>query len=186
MSGDRLFDLVESIGALLRSELRRLGAPHGLEPVHLQALAYLARANRYSDTPIAVAEFLGLTKGNVSQRLIALEKAGLLRRRPDRDDARVVHLVPTAKAQTLLEALSPPPAWRTATAAVAGDQEGVETALATLLSALQGANGRRTFGQCRSCRFLQRKDGAFTCGLTHDPLEPDHTLRLCREHEPAA
>ena len=186
MAEDRVFDLIERIGALLRSELRRLGAPQGLEPVHLQALAYLARANRYSDTPIAVAEFLGLTKGNVSQRLIALEKAGLLRRRHDRDDARVVHLVPTAKAQALLGALSPPPAWRTAMTATGDRREDLEAGLTVLLSALQSANGRRTFGQCRSCRFLQHKDGAFTCGLTRDPLEPDHTLRICREHEPAA
>ncbi|HEX2887613.1 MarR family winged helix-turn-helix transcriptional regulator [Vineibacter terrae] len=186
MAGDRVFDLIERLGALLRSELRRLGAPHGLEPVLLQALAYLARANRYSDTPIAVAEFLGLTKGNVSQRLIALEKAGMLLRRPDRHDARVVHLAPTAKAQALLAALSPPPAWRAAMAASGEDTAGLEAGLTGLLSALQRANGRRTFGQCRGCRFLQRDGDTFTCGLTRDPLEPGDTLLLCREHEAAA
>jgi DNA-binding MarR family transcriptional regulator len=186
MASDHAFDLIERIGGLLRGELRRLGAPHGLEPVHVQALAYLARANRYSDTPIGVAEFLGLTKGNVSQRLIALEKAGFLKRRRDTDDARVVHLAPTARAQALLRQLSPPPSWREACGAAGIDTAALSAGLAALLAALQRANDQRTFGQCRSCRFLQRDGRRFTCGLTREALTPADTQLLCREHEPPA
>jgi DNA-binding MarR family transcriptional regulator len=183
---DSIFHLIERLGSLLRSEQRRLGAPHSLEPVHLQALAYLLRANRYSDTPIGVAEFLGLTKGNVSQRLMALERAGLLSRHPDADDGRVVHLAPTARARALLRALMPPPGWRTALRTAGIDEAALESALAALLAGLQRANARRTFGQCRTCRFLRRENGGFVCGLTSEPLTASDTELLCREHETAA
>jgi DNA-binding MarR family transcriptional regulator len=183
---DVAFHLVERLGSLLRSEQRRLGAPHGLEPVHLQALAYLSRANRYSDTPIAVAEFLGLTKGNVSQRLLALERAGLLSRRPDNEDGRVVHLAPTARARALLRTLVPPPGWRTALREAGIDEAALGTILTVLLAGLQRANAQRTFGQCQTCRFLRRENGGFICGLTLEPLMPADTQLLCREHEPAA
>jgi DNA-binding MarR family transcriptional regulator len=183
---DSIFHLMERLGSLLRSEQRRLGAPHGLEPVHLQALAYLSRANRYSDTPIGVAEFLGLTKGNISQRLMVLERAGLLSRRPDADDGRVVHLAPTARARALLRALMPPPGWRTALREAGLDEAALGSALAALLAGLQRANAQRTFGQCRTCRFLRRENGGFVCGLTSESLTPSDTELLCREHEAAA
>ncbi len=186
MVQDGTFHLIERLGSLLRSEQRRLGAPHDLEPVHLQALAYLSRANRYSDTPIAVAEFLGLTKGNVSQRLMALERAGLLTRRPDGTDGRVVHLAPTARARTLLRALTPPPGWRAALQTAGIDEAAMVSALTALLAGLQRANAQRTFGQCQTCRFLRREKGGFVCGLTLEPLTPADTQLLCREHESAA
>ena len=61
----------------MRTELRKAGADEALQPVHLQALIYLARANRYSNTPQALAEYLGLTKGTVSQTLLLLDRQGL-------------------------------------------------------------------------------------------------------------
>ena len=51
-----LLELVERLGNLMRSELRKAGSDESLQPVHLQAMIYLARANRYSNTPQALAE----------------------------------------------------------------------------------------------------------------------------------
>jgi hypothetical protein len=39
-----LLDLVERLGHLIRADLRRISAEHGLQSVHLQALIYLQRA----------------------------------------------------------------------------------------------------------------------------------------------
>jgi DNA-binding MarR family transcriptional regulator len=50
------------------------GAAHGLQPVQLEVLNYLSSCNRYSDTPMAVTEYLGQTKGTVSQTIKTLEK----------------------------------------------------------------------------------------------------------------
>lgn len=184
---DDLFALIDRLGHLLRHDLRAGGAGDGLEPVHLQALDYLTRANRVSDTPVAVAEYLGLTKGNVSQRLLALERAGLVQRTPDADDGRVSHLQPTEAGQARLAAAVPPPAWREALRALPPSQRrALETGLRALLAALQRARGGRSFGVCRTCRHFVRVGDAARCGLTGEALAASQTLRICREHAPAS
>src|ERR1700758_2632729 len=87
-----LLELVERLGNLMRTELRKSGSDEGLQPVHVQALIYLSRANRYSNTPQALAEYLGLTKGTVSQTLLVLDRRGLIERYQDDVDRRVVRL----------------------------------------------------------------------------------------------
>ena len=66
--------LLERLAGLLRSESRKLLSEYGLQPVQFEALHYLSNCNRYSDTPMAVTEYLGQTKGSVSQTLKVLEK----------------------------------------------------------------------------------------------------------------
>ena len=56
-----LLELVERLGNLMRAELRKSGADEQLQPVQVQALIYLSKANRYSNTPQALTDFLGLT-----------------------------------------------------------------------------------------------------------------------------
>ena len=62
-----LFDLSERLGTLTRARLRQAGVAHGLQTIHLQVMMYLERANRLSNTPQGTTEYLGLTKGTVSQ-----------------------------------------------------------------------------------------------------------------------
>jgi len=187
MSSKRVFDLIERIGGLLRNDARRHAMPHELQPVHLQALDYLTRANRFSDTPLAVGEYLGLTKGNMSQRLNVLEKLGLLSKEADQSDGRVVHLRPTASGRRLLQEVYPPASWREmADSARSRSMRGLETGLTELLGALVAANDFRTFGQCKTCRFQQRKAGHVYCGLLQVELEVEQTEKICREHQPTA
>ena len=87
---ERAHELIERMANLLRAEARRVDGQ--LQPVHLQALAYLARCNRYSDTAGALTEYLGLTKGTVSQTLNVLEREGLIAREEDPADRRRVRL----------------------------------------------------------------------------------------------
>lgn len=182
---DDLYPLLERLSNLLRAELRSEGAPRQLEPVHLQALDYLSRANDYSNTPVGVADYLGLAKGNVSQRLLALERGGYLRRRPDQRDGRLSHLIPTARARALLERTVPPPHWRQAIEQMpAADREPLAQGLRRLLAGLQAAHGRRTFGVCRSCRFFTVQQDRNLCGLTGDELGDEQAAKICREHEP--
>ncbi|MEI2422048.1 helix-turn-helix domain-containing protein, partial [Arthrospira platensis SPKY2] len=75
--------LLERLAALLHQSVRDDGARHGLLPIHVQVLGYLSRANRYSDLPIAISEYFGITRGTVSQTLGVLERKGLVRKRPD-------------------------------------------------------------------------------------------------------
>lgn len=71
-------DLIERIARLMQAEEQK--GP--LNPAQWEALRYLAKANRFSRTPAALAEYLGSTRGTVSQTLIALEKRTALSERP--------------------------------------------------------------------------------------------------------
>ncbi len=175
------FDPFERLATVLEAEMRTAAAAEGLRPVHLRLLWYLARCNRYSDTPSAAGEFLGLTKGTVSQSLGVLVRRRLVRRRRDRRDRRLVHLAPTAAGRRLITGLMPPQGWDVTDE---GDAAAAK-ALRTLLERLQAARGLRTFGVCRSCRFFESADGG-RCGLTGEALSADDATRICREHEPAA
>ena len=65
-----------------------------------------------------------------------------------------------------------------------GEAEPLAKSLERLLSNLQRANGLRTFGVCRTCRFFEREGkGRFRCGLTTEPLSEDDSRLVCREHE---
>src|SRR5437868_9762752 len=100
-----LLELVERLGNLMRAELRRSGSDESLQPVHLHALIYLSKANRYSNTPQALADYLGLTKGTISQTLLLLDRRGLIERFEDEIDRRVVRLrLSTAGEQFLADA----------------------------------------------------------------------------------
>ena len=177
-------DLLERIGALVRSERRRLAASHDLLPVHVDVLAYLARANRYSDTPAALTEWLGSTKGTVSQTIVVLERKKLVARRGDAADRRRVHLELTAAGRRALESLDPPPLLAGAFEEIPGCGQ-LATQLQDLLRKIQRSAGLRTFGLCRTCRFFTKAGDGFQCGLTEELLSEDDAKRRCREHQPA-
>ena len=50
----------------------------GLNPAQWEALRFLGRANRFSDSPGALTRYLGATKGTISQTLMALERKGYI------------------------------------------------------------------------------------------------------------
>jgi DNA-binding MarR family transcriptional regulator len=181
----RLLTLVERIGGLLQAERRRFGAPRGLRPVHFDILNYLARCNRYSDTPVAVADYLGNTKGTASQSLLVLERAGLIVKRPDPNDRRVARLELTEAGRSLCGESAVSALWESACQALSEEERAAaEAALEKLLREAQKANRTRTFGQCRGCRhLLVEGTERFRCGLTGEPLQAAETLQICREHE---
>ena len=185
MENKHILDLIERIGALVRSDARREAGSHELHPVHIQALDYLTRANRFSDTPVAVGDYLGLTKGNVSQRLNVLKRLNLVRKVADDNDGRIVHLKLTNAGKRLLREVHPPPSWREA-AKVMDEQQFIdlERQLTGVLHALVAANEFRTFGLCKTCRFHQRHDNQVFCGLLQVDLDDEEAKKICREHQP--
>ncbi len=183
MDSARAYDLLERLASLIRVEERATAVGAGLQPVHLEILRYLARCNRYSDTPAAVTEWLGATKGTVSQSVGHLVRRRLVSARRDVDDRRVVRLAPTERGNALLaQALRPDALLRTLSAL----GHDVEASLEAVLTALQRARGGRTFGLCGTCRHLRHEDGGrLRCGLTGEALRAADTRLVCREHEPA-
>jgi DNA-binding MarR family transcriptional regulator len=185
MSADRLHHAIERLGYLLRADGRHAnGGASVLQPVQRAALEYLARCNRYSDTPAAVTEFLRLTKGTVSQTLGVLARRGLIARRTDDLDRRVVHLTLTPAGRRL--AARPHRVWRNACQSLGAQQIAQsDTALARLLRAVERAAASRSFGDCHDCRLLRTGAGGhYRCGLTGEDLTAAETRQICREHIP--
>lgn len=184
MNTQEVHDLLERLCNLLRMETRAFGLKYGLQPVQVEALKYLTECNRYSDTPQAVGEYLGLTKGTVSQSLKLLEQKGLLAKKPDKHDKRLLHLTPTLKGKNLIkkatQAKSVEPALAAAQSVTSTD---LTQMLQTVLRGLQQANGRKPFGACQSCRFHERGPQGSICGLTQEPLSLQDSQLLCREHQ---
>lgn len=158
----------------------------GIQVVHLQILSYLASCNRYSDTPTAVTEYLGVTKGTASQSLARLEEKGLISKRIDPGDGRKVRLAVTRSGADLLARSVPGEAFAASAALLsAGETERLAESLRTFLRGLQTAHGSRSFGICRSCRFhISEGRNRSRCGLTNEPLATAEISLTCREHEP--
>ncbi|MDH3504295.1 MAG: MarR family winged helix-turn-helix transcriptional regulator [Nitrospirota bacterium] len=184
MSEQEANDALERLCNLLRMEARAFGLRFGLQPVQMEALKYLTQCNRYSDTPQAVGEYLGLTKGTVSQSLKALEQKGLLTKKPDKQDKRVIHLTPTLKGNNLTKKATQTKGLGRALAITNSitDTE-LTQMLRSVLRGLQQVNGRKAFGACHTCRFNEQHPEGSVCGLTHEPLSAQDVQLICREHQ---
>lgn len=186
MNAEEIYEYLERIANLLRTGVRRTGLASGLQPVQLEALHYLSRCNRYSNTPVTVAEFLGLTKGTVSQTLGVLEANRLIEKQADPKDRRVVHLVLTALGERVVAESIPPQVLKSAIEGLPEEEgEKVAEILDHILRRLQRANGLKTFGACKNCRHhILQEDGSRRCGLTTEALSDFDAEKICREHEP--
>jgi DNA-binding MarR family transcriptional regulator len=180
--------LVERLGRVAAG-VQHVG---GLNPAQWEMLRYLGAANRYSRTPSAVAEFLGASRGTVSQSLMALERKGLIVRRPRSGDRRSIELIPTAVGKQKLAA-DPLALVEAAAATLTVDEQQRATNLLTrLLLAIQRGRRFRLFGMCATCRHFRPDDaagemgGPHRCGLTLEPLSESDSGQVCREHEASA
>jgi len=182
MTGTTFFDLLERLTSLTRVWFRQHPLLADLQPIQLSALMYLARCNHYSNTPLAVTEYLGLTKGTVSQSLKALEAKGLIAKVQDAYDKRSVHLELTDAARTLLAALLPPDFLAAGEARMGERAALLESLLLELLTQVQRSADVPSFGLCHTCRFHRQVDGAPFCGLTQSPLTHKDATLICREH----
>ncbi|MCY1348048.1 hypothetical protein D9M68_381210 [compost metagenome] len=178
-----LFDLLERLTSLTRAWFRQHPLLAELQPIQLSALMYLARCNRYSNTPLGVTDYLGLTKGTVSQSLKALEAKGLLVKSQSARDKRSVHLELTEPARVLLAAVLPPSFLAEAAARMGPRAGELESLLSELLRNVQRSQDVPGFGLCKTCRFHRRVDGGPWCGLTDEPLGVPDAELICREHQ---
>lgn len=170
MSTDRLSALIERLARLSASEAWETE----LNPTQFAALDYLARANRFSRSPSHVADYLGATRGTVSQTLKSLARKGLIAESRAAADRRAIHYTPTPEGRALL-------AGPRLLDRLGGDSRDLEDALSRLLADLLAERGGRPFGLCRGCRHHARRDGAGYCALLDTPLAPGEEDLVCHE-----
>jgi DNA-binding MarR family transcriptional regulator len=185
MSARQLHKHIERLSNLLRTESRQLLSGHGLQPVQLEVLHYLSVCNRYSDTAKGVTEYLGQTKGTVSQSIKVLKRKGFVTKHVDKTDKRMVHLKITHSAKSLLKLTVPAPLFCNATKRIQNQSMNqILNTLIALLRTVQKANGLKSFGVCRSCRYNQKTAGGdYLCGLTKEVLSANEVQLICREHD---
>lgn len=180
------FKLIERISTLVRSEERKKYAAVGLQPIHIQVLDYLSRCNWCSDTPAAVADYLSLTKGTVSQTIQVLERKGYIERSNDAEDGRVVHLALSQAGARLLDEMNAHDIFaQTENALAIKKFTTLGDALSSTLRVLQMTNNAKTFGVCDSCVNFNEVDNHYHCDLAQLPLSRLDTEKICREHVPA-
>ncbi len=162
----------------------------GLNPAQWEALRYLARANRFSRTPAALADYLASTRGTVSRTLASLEAKGHVARVRSTRDGRSVELALTAAATAALR--------RDPLLVLAQDIEratgdggaALRDGLRGTLGAAIARNGGRAFGACYTCRHFRarrRPDTAMPhhCALLDEPLSEADSRAICAEQETA-
>ena len=178
-------ELLQRLGVMAQAENRQLAGTAALQPVHIDVLRYLARCNRYSNTPAAVGQFLNTTKGTVSQSVKVLEREKLISKLADAKDGRVVRLRLLKKGVRLLAQIESKSTIQAAAARL-GDAERAElgNSLTSLLRYAQQLNDSKSFGVCKTCRFFnQMGAGRFQCGITGEPLSSADSRKICVEHE---
>jgi DNA-binding MarR family transcriptional regulator len=163
-----------------------------LNPAQREALRFLSRTNRFSNSPGALTRYLGATKGTVSQTLIALERKGYIARALREGAKKSISLTLTEKGQA---ALASDP-W--ADLARAAEDLGGKTkrrlhrGLAELLDQELKRSGHASFGACATCRFFRERGrsddvkGPHLCMLFEEALSEDDTTRICKEHQAPA
>jgi DNA-binding MarR family transcriptional regulator len=180
----RVIVLLDRLGRLTRE----LQFANGLNPAQWEALRFIAQANKLSRTPSALAEYLGATKGTVSQTLIALENKGLITRCKKTCDRRQVELCLTEAGQAML-AKDPMQTLQRAAAAMA-DELGphLVKGLTRLLHDLQNRHQLLEFGVCQDCSLFcvsTLQSAAGECGATGEAITTTESKKICVNYKAA-
>lgn len=180
--------LLERIARLMRA------AEHdtNLNPAQWEALRYLARCNRFSNSPGALKDYLAATKGTISQTLKTLERKGLIEKTNRPGDGRSVALALTAAGS---KTLSWDP-WQRLEVHVKEiapeNRRGLLLALRAILAQEIARNRLKTFGTCRRCRHFRLNaapngsSSPHQCDLYRLPLSAADAEHICADHEPRA
>jgi len=184
MKQPTVFDLIEYMAALIRSEERKKCTELKLQMVHFQVIEYLSSCNKYSNTPAAIANYLGITRGTISQTLLILEKNEFIIKSQDVADKRVYHIKLLDKGFRTLNKVQPTELFKKAFLELEMDLSITENedVFVKALTALQKANHSFSFGICHSCRNFSKKPSGFFCELTQENLSENDSTKICQEH----
>lgn len=181
-----IFEIIGRMAALIRAEERRKCTQLKIQMVHYQVLDYLSRCNKYSDSAASISNYLGMTRGTVSQTLIILETRGFIKKQQDPSDKRVFHIQLLAKGVSILSKTKPTEMFKKATITLESDTNfvGEKDVFSNALTALQKANNSNYFGVCKTCHYFTSQSSGFFCALTQEQLYRHESELICQEHTP--
>lgn len=161
------------------------GFTEGLTPAQWTALRYFARANRFSRTVSAFAEFHATTRGTASQTVKCLVKNGYLTRRRSEKDRRSVSFELTEISRALLARDSFERLVAAAAELSNTSRQATCRGLDRMLRVLAGEQGRKVFGVCLNCEYLrsgvccQSNLPEYHCDFVKEPLAEAEIDQLC-------
>jgi DNA-binding MarR family transcriptional regulator len=186
MDGSGIVYALERLARLMRAA--EFG--NGLNPAQWEALRFLARANRFSNSPGALTRYLGATKGTISQTVKALERKKLIEKSERPGEKRSVVLRMTA-AGTEMMAKDPWSALAQSSEALGGKtRRRMEKGLAEMLAQEITRRLDPSFGSCTTCRFWRADArgedarGPHLCMLFDESLSDAEASQICIAHEP--
>ena len=191
MSARETAELLLLLGRLVQAE-----GYHGeLNPAQWMALRFFSRANSFSRTPSAFAEFQATTRGTATQTIKALETGGYLVRQRSEADGRSVSLRLTSKGKKALARDPFVVLVRAVDLLDAKEQTAMHHALHQVLTTLAASGAHRRFGVCQDCTYLSgetrcnltsARTSAPKCLLLGVPIEPEDVDLLCVHFQPAS
>ena len=189
MSARETAELLLLVGRLVQAD-----GYHGeLSPAQWMALRFFARANSFSRTPSAFAEFQATTRGTASQAIKALEAGGYLVRQRSEADGRSVTLRLTNKGNKVIARDPFEVLVRAVGSLDAEVQTAMHDALRHVLSSVAASGAHRHFGVCQDCVYLggetrcgsaSATGSALECLLFGVAIEPEDARLLCVHFQP--
>lgn len=153
-----------------------------LNPAQRAALDYLTRANRFSRSPSHVADYLGTTRGTMSQSLKTLERKGYIIEERSETDRRSISYSLTEKGESAQDEAS------LLNVSLAGlssqDQKVLRHSLHKALEKVLEHNEGRSFGLCKECAHHRTTDKGPLCALLSEHLSPEEADQICNEQTP--
>ena len=189
MSARETAELLLLVGRLVQAD----GYEGELSPAQWMALRFFARANSFSRTPSAFAEFQATTRGTASQAIKALEAGGYLVRQRSRADGRSVTLRLTDKGHEVVARDPFEVLVRAVDSLNDKEQTAMRDALHHVLTTIAASGAHRHFGVCQDCAYLggemyvgstSASRSALDCLLFGVPIEPDDAGLLCVHFQP--
>ena len=174
-------ELLIQLGRLAYS----VSAEPALTPTQWMTLRYFARANRFSRTVSAFAEYHATTRGTVSQTIKTLTARGYLRRIRSESDRRSVRLELTEEGNAVVRCDPLTRLIGLVEDLPQAGREGLQGQLRQLAARLTQELGRPQFGVCRRCRFLEAAGSEHTgrsaaqCRFLALDLESGDLDRIC-------
>lgn len=150
-----------------------------LNPSQRAVLDYLSRANRFSRSPSNIAEYLGTTRGTISQTLKSLGKKGFVTETRSDTDKRSIVFDLTTKGRDVLRSHGKLVSGILDLAA--NDQRILSEALSNLLSKVLVQNQGRPFGICRTCKHFDPAPKGGFCALLSETLTERDAGEICHE-----
>ncbi|MCP9471879.1 MAG: MarR family winged helix-turn-helix transcriptional regulator [Nitrospira sp.] len=188
---DRLVAGLSKIGLAMKSRTWRRQGRKGVGPLQMQVLTYLRSCHDRAATVSTIARELAVKLPTASEVIRTLAEKGLVRRRQDEADQRIVKVHLTAKGAKAGKTES---AWPEVLAAATEqlspqEQVGLLTALVKLIQVLQQRGEIPVVRMCVSCAHFRPNEHARTeqphhCRFFDAPFG-DQALRLdCPEYIP--